>query len=87
MISSVIKSLERVMSILDDIPKNIEKERTKTLSAMNDTFEDFYDQLNKDDKDTMKKFSFLKKNILGQMEEFCDTICQDVKEDVRIVEE
>ena len=87
MILSAIKNLERSLSILHDMPNNIEKQRVNTLAALNDIFEDFYDQCSKEDKATLKRVSALKKDVLAQMEEFCNTICEGVKEDVRIVEE
>ena len=88
MIISVINSLTRAMKILDDIPRNIEKERTNTLSTINNLFEDVQDQFSKEeDQDTLQKITALKKEVLGKVENFCDTACKSVKEDVRIVEE
>lgn len=87
MIVSVIKSLERAMTILNDIPNNIEKERAKTISSMTDVFTEFYDQIDVSDKDQRKRVLALKKSILQQVEDFCDTTCRSVKEDIQIVEE
>lgn len=87
MIISAIKDLERAMRILNDIPTNIDKTRASTLSSMNDLFEDFYDHCDQEDKVMLKKVSSLKKDVMGQVEEFCAKICADVKEEVRIVEE
>ena len=86
MIASVIKSLERAKLILDDIPKNIEKEKTRTLSTMNDIFEDYYDKFSEDEVGR-KKLMALKREIMNHLDRFCTDICAGVEEDVRIVEE
>ena len=85
MLLSMIDNLKRSIAILDDLPKHIEKERGHLLSSINDTFEDFQDQFS--DKETLKKITTLKIEVFKQIEVFCDTACESVKEDVRIVEE
>lgn len=87
MISSAIRNLERAVNILNDIPSNIDKERTRLLSAINDVFEDHLDKCNRENKEELKRFSSLRKDVMGKIEEFCDTVCTGVKEDVRIIEE
>lgn len=86
MLSSAIKNLERTMRILDGIPENIKEQRSATIASFNDIFEDFKDQF-AEDKPTLKKITALRESIMGEMNKFCDTILEDVKEDIAVVEE
>ncbi len=86
MIISAIEDLQRACRILNDIPKNIETEKTKTITAIKDVFEEFNGQFDKDEA-VLKKLAQLQKDLMFQVEDFCEAICAGVKEDVRIVEE
>lgn len=86
MLLSMIDNLKRSIAILDDLPNHIQKERGHLLSSINDLFEDFQDQF-QGNKDALKKITTLKIEVFKQIESFCDTACEGVKEDVRIVEE
>ena len=85
MIVSAIEDLQRAMRILNDIPKNIETEKAKTITAIKDVFVEFEGQFQ--DPETLKKVAQLHKDLMFQVEDFCEAICAGVKEDVRIVEE
>ena len=88
MISSAINNLNRAISILDDIPTKIKEQQKKTLSSLNDLFEDFHDQFDKDkDKDTLKKITKFRQEIMGQVEDFCLSIHENIKNEITIVEE
>ena len=86
MINGIIHNLERITLILNDIPQNIQKERTVLLTSLNDLFEDLQDQF-AGQTEALKKISAFKKDALKEIDGFCDVICKGVKEDVRIVEE
>lgn len=86
MIKSAINGLERAISILNDIPIHIDDKKRSMLSTLNDTFEDYRDQL-KDNKEGAKILYALKKDVMGQVEGFCDYVSNEVKEEVKIIEE
>lgn len=86
MLLSAMHSIERALKILNDLPSSVEKNKSKTLSSINDMFEDAFDQFAGDEAG-LKKVVALKKSVMPQMEDFCETIFQDVKDQIRIVEE
>jgi len=88
MILSVINSLKRTMLILNELPQKANDQKKKTISSLNDIFEDFYDQFDKDkDKDTLKKITKLRLEIMDQVENFCNAVSAELQKEIEIVEE
>lgn len=88
MILSAINNLKRAISLLDDMPAHINLEKKKVMCSLNDLFEDLHDKFDDEkDKDTLKKLTIFRGDVMSTIETFCNLISSDLKKDITIVEE
>ena len=85
MIKDAIKCLNRSLLVLNDIPDHIKTEKQKVISSLNNIFEDYHDQF--EDKETLKKLTQLREDVMSEIDNFCNIISTELKEDIKVVEE